>query len=155
MKDHIKKIIDSSYEIASRWSDFAVLWRLSGLPVKTKFSRLYDETFEKYCFINMQMIEGFYDPEVVQSLDNPKLLPKIAEVNNYLSTASKCINNLLSEFNIYQDANFREVESNLESIQGFVNGDHVITINIGDHLDLFNESLFKAHHVGVWWCVAD
>jgi hypothetical protein len=56
---------------------------------------------------------------------------------------------------MYQDVNFREVESNLESIQGFVNGDHVITINIGEHLDLFNESLFKAHHVGVWWCVAD
>ncbi len=155
MKDHIKKIIDSGYEIASRWSDFAVLWRLSGLPVETEFSRLYDETFEKYYCINMQMIEGFYDPEVVQSLQNPEFLPKIAEVNNYLSTASRCINKLLSEFNMYQDANFREVESNLESIQGFVNGDHVITINIGKHLDLFNESLFKAHHVGVWWCVAD
>lgn len=155
MKEHIKKIIDSGYEIASRWSDFAVLWRLSGLPVKTEFSRLYGETFEKYCYINMQMIEGFYDPEVVQSLDNPKFLPEIEKVNNYLSTALNCMNNLLSEFSLYKDAKFREVGSNLESIQGFVNGDHVITINIGVHLDLFNESLFKAHHVGVWWCVAD
>jgi phage anti-repressor protein len=153
MKDHINKIIDSGYEIANRWSDFAVLWRLSGLPVETEFSRLYDETFSKYYFINMQMIEGFYDPEVVQSLQNPEFLPKIAEVNNYLSTALSCINKLLSEFNLYQDAEFREVGSNLESIQGFVNGDHVITINIGAHLDLFNESLFKAHHVGIWWCV--
>jgi hypothetical protein len=153
MKDHINKIIDSGYEIANRWSDFAVLWRLSSLPVETEFSRLYDETFEKYYCINMQMIEGFYNPEVVQSLQNPEFLPKLAEVNNYLSTALSCINKLLSEFNLYQDAEFREVGSNLESIKGFVNGDHVITINIGAHLDIFNESLFKAHHVGIWWCV--
>ena len=155
MKDHIKKITDIGYEIANRWSDFAVLWRLTGLPLRTEFPRLHDETFEKYYCINMDMIERFYDPEVVQILENPKLLPKEEEVNNYLSTASCCINNLLSEFNLYKDARFREVGSNLESVQGFVNGDHVVTINIGTHLDLFNESLFKAHHVGIWWCVAD
>lgn len=155
MKEHIQKIINTAHEIDNLLSEFSLLWISSGLPIHTKFPRLYDETFEKYHSINIELLEGLFKPEAVKSLDNPKYLPKIEEVNKSLEVAKNYINTLLTELRFHPEAKFQVVDENLESVQGFVNGDYVVTINIGNYLDLFNESLFKAHQVGIWWCVAD
>ena len=155
MKEHIYKIISNAHEIEKFWSEFSLLWISSGLPVDTEFPRLYGETFKEYHSINLEMLEGFHEPEVVQSLENSKFHPKIEEVNKHLEAAKNHINTLLTELSFHPEAKFQVVDENLESVQGFVNGDYVVTINIGNYLDLFNESLFKAHQVGIWWCVAD
>jgi hypothetical protein len=155
MKEHIQKIISNAHEIDNLWSKFSQLWISNGLPVDTEFPRLYGETFKEYHSISLEMLEGFHEPELVQSLEKPKFLPKIEEVNKHLEAAKSQINTLLTELYFHPKAKFQVVEENLESIQGFINGEHVVTINIGNYLDLFNESLFKAHHVGIWWCVAD
>ena len=154
-EQQIKRIIDTAHEINTLWTEFTVLWRSNGLSLDAKNARFYDENFEDYSRVITEMAEAFYDPEETKSLRDQKYPPKIEEVNKHLAVAINSVETLLTEFRAYPDAKFQEVGNDFESIQVFVKENYAVTINIGQHLDMLNKSMYGAMYVGIWWCVVE
>lgn len=141
MHSRIQAVVDAAQNLNDEWTKLVTRWTNSSLSLDTEYPRLHGATFTQF---NQRVLATL---ELVRSLgrvdDTGQLLflPKLDLVTKHLKIAHTAVNQMLNEFKAREDATWKDVGSNLESLQGYVNGSHVATVNTAQHIEQLNGAL--------------
>jgi hypothetical protein len=141
MHERIQILVDAARELNEQWTDVAAIWNATSLSQETKYPRLHGASFPEFNRRVIATLELTYSLGRVDEAGQVLFLPKVDLVSKHLKSGKSSVDALLKEFRTHPTATYRESGDNLETVQGFVDGSHVITVNVGQHLDALSASL--------------
>jgi len=141
MHERIQVLVDAARELNVQWAELVAVWDSAQLSHEAKYSRLHGATFPEFNRRVIATLELTYSLGRVDEAGQILFLPKVDSASKHLNSAKGSVERLLNEFRAHPNAKFRESGENLDAVQGFVDGNHVVTINAGQHLDAVSASL--------------
>lgn len=141
MHERIQVLVDAARDVNDRWSEVVAIWDSAGLSQEVKYPRLHGASFPEFNRRVLATLELTDSLGRVDDAGQLLFLPKVDLVSKHLTSGKTSVDALLTEFRAHPNATFRESGENLESVQGFVEGTHVTTVNAGQHLDSLSASM--------------